>query len=392
MRGNRTLIIVAVLLLLVALAGAFIWFRGGIDGLMGGADEEVEGTTPTPEVTQIEIVIAAQNIGAGQPIEVAESAVVLQPWPEDALPMDYYDDLEQIDGKYARVDIPRGMPVLPSMLGEPGGKLSVNGSSAALFGDAGRRAYSILFDAQGSVAWAVEPGDHVDILASLNLVPVDEEFQTQLPNQFVPLDQVGGVQSEEGQTTGGLPPGQPGTYGRFESLPGGEDAFIVPNQAGLEKGFFSEYLIVQMTVQDAIVWNVGIWGDDQDEQEAGGVAVQAPAEDEEGGGVLGASEQPAQQPVAPATLETPGNDYITLLVTPQDALVLKYLSEMGANLDLALRSVGDEAPIITEPVWLRYVLDKYQVPGTSPELPIRMEQKDLLPTPTTQAPPTPVEE
>jgi len=108
--------------------------------------------------------------------------------------------------------------------------------------------------------------------------------------------------------------------------------------------------------------------------------------------VLGQGQQTPQRPVPPATEQPPENEYVTLLVTPQDALILKYLAEMGADLDLALRSTGDEAPVITEPVWLRYVLDRYQLPETPPALPVRLEKGELLPTPTPPAPPTPVEE
>lgn len=383
MRGNRTLIIIALILLLVALAGGYLWFSGGLDGLLGEGEQAVEAPTPTPEVARVEIVVAVQNIGAGTQIRVEDNAVVKQPWPEDALPIDqgYFDKVEDVEGKYARIDIPRGMPILPSMLGEPGGKLSVSGSSAALFGDERRRAYSILLNAQGSVAWAIQPGDHVDILASFSLIPVDEEFQTRLPNEFTPLEPVGGVAGEEGQVQGGLQPGQRYLYGRFEPLPGGEDAFIVPSE-----GQLPTYLIVQMTVQDAIVWNVGLW---EQQEETASTGAQAPQEE---GGILGEGQEPQQPPASPQTQQARENDYVTLLVTPQDALVLKYLYEMGADLDLALRSVGDDAPVITEPIWLRYVLDKYQIPNSPPELPIKMEQQEQIATPTVQAPPTPVEE
>lgn len=379
MRGNRTLIIIAVILLIVALLGGYLWFAGGLAGLLGEEEPAAEGPTPTPEVSRVEVVVAAQNIGAGTKILVGEDAVVKQPWPEDALPMAYIEDLEQVDGKFARTDIPRGMPVLPSMLGEPGGKLSTSGSSAALFGDDGRRAYAIPFDTQGGVAWAIQPGDHVDVLASLNFMPVDEEFQTGLPNEFTPLEPVGGVRGEEGEIEGGLQPGQRYPYGRFESLPGGENIFIVPSA-----GAMPDYLVVQMTVQDAIVWNVGIW-EEEDEEEA------AAAPEEQGeGGTLVQQGQP-QPPTAPTQEETPSNDYVTLLVTPQDALVLKYLYEMGADLDLALRSAGNDAPVITEAIWLQYVLDKYQIPSSSPELPIKLEPQERIATPTPQAP-APAEE
>ncbi|HRT31275.1 MAG TPA: SAF domain-containing protein, partial [Anaerolineae bacterium] len=96
----------------------------------------------------VDIVVAAQNIPRGERVSVENLAVVLQPWPKDALPLEYFSALEQVDQKFARMDIPRGMPVMPGMLGEPGGMLSVEGSAAALF-ESGRVAYTIPMDTQG---------------------------------------------------------------------------------------------------------------------------------------------------------------------------------------------------------------------------------------------------
>ena len=98
----------------------------------------------------------------------------------------------------------------------------------------------------------------------------------------------------------------------------------------------------------------------------------------------------ATPPPPPAIIEPIRIDLITLLVTRQDAVVLKYLLEMGADLDLVLRPAGDTATAITEPVWLRYVLDKYQIPDTMPDLPIAptpvREMLELTPlaTPTVE--------
>ncbi len=40
---------------------------------------------------------------------------------------------------------------------------------------------------------------------------------------------------------------------------------------------------------------------------------------------------------------------------------------MGADLDLVLRSAGFTGTVIqTQPVWFRYILDKYQLPDTMP--------------------------
>ena len=91
-------------------------------------------------------------------------------------------------------------------------------------------------------------------------------------------------------------------------------------------------------------------------------------------------------------VSTYGNiEPVTLLVTREDVLVLKYLLEMGADLDLVLRPAGYTDTVIqTQPVWLRYIIDRYQLPDTMPDLPVApKEVREPLELPTL-APPTPV--
>lgn len=356
MRGNRTLILLAVFLLIVALIGGFLWMR------FQGPLKPPEAT-PTEEVAiEVEIVVAAQNISRGTQIIPGDNAVLLQPWPEDALPLDsqYFTDVTQVEGKFARMDIPRGMPVVPSMLGEPGGMLSVSGSSAALF-ESGRVAYAVPMDTMGAVAWAPQPGDHVDVLAAIKLMKVDEEFQSPMPNLFQSLP----VGAEEVPLAG--------TFGRFESLPNGQEALIFPSALPIPN------LVVQLTVQDAIVWHIGTW----EESQAASVEGTA-APEETGQPTLGQTTTEAP-PVPVAQVTGDVVKPVTLLVTHQDALVLKYLLEMGADMDIVLRPAGDTAPAITETVWLRYILDRYQLPDTTDlqvaPTPVR-EILELTPEPT----------
>ncbi|MGC9356366.1 MAG: Flp pilus assembly protein CpaB [Anaerolineae bacterium] len=351
MRGNRTVLIILAVVLLVAVVGGFFLWQ-----TMGGDDDQDVELTETVEIPQTEIVVAAQNVGRGTQLLEEDGAMRLQPWPQDALPMEYFDDLEQVEGKYARTDIPLGMPILPSMLAEKGGRITYDGSVAALFGDEGKRAYVLPMDTQGAVAWALEPGDHVDVLATITLVAVDEEFQTPLPNLFMslPTGGEGGASIE-------------GTYGRFETLPTGELGLIYPNPY---PNSAASNLLVQLTVQDAVVWHIGVWQEaDQQPQQVTGAATAAPEEGD--GGLLGAGGTTQQQATPIATPVTRSEiEPVTLLVTPQDALVLKYLQDMGADLDLVLRAAGDTTTVLTEPIMLRYILDRYQLPNQPPELPV----------------------
>ncbi len=52
-----------------------------------------------------------------------------------------------------------------------------------------------------------------------------------------------------------------------------------------------------------------------------------------------------------------------LALDSQDALVLKYLRDAGAIMDLALRNVADDTEHPTQPVDLPYMIDKYQLPA-----------------------------
>ncbi len=372
MRGNKTLVFIALFLILVVVGGYFWWQS------RGPVEEAVESTPTEEPILTVEIVVAAQRIDRGKLILAEDNAVIMLEWPEDMLPLVYFDSLEQVDGKFARMEIPRGAPVVPDMLGQPGGMLAVSGSSAALF-ETGRVGYAIPMDTQGAVGWAPLPGDHVDVLAAIKLIPVDTEFQSPLPNLFQSLPRPEEVQSETGVEA------IQGIYGRFENLPNGQAAVIYPADAGILPN-----LVVQMTVQDAIVWHIGAW-QEENEEETQVTGVTSEVTEEEDGSVMGEALGAQATPPPPLAIVEPIRiDLITLLVTRQDAVVLKYLLEMGADLDLVLRPAGDTAPAITEPVWLRYVLDKYQIPDTMPDLPIAptpvREMLELTPlaTPTVE--------
>jgi hypothetical protein len=60
--------------------------------------------------------------------------------------------------------------------------------------------------------------------------------------------------------------------------------------------------------------------------------------------------------------ETGSPQALLLTVDPQDALVLKYMKDVGANVDLVLRAPESEGEFDVEPVDLDYVLNGYIVP------------------------------
>lgn len=297
--------------------------------------------TPPPYVG---IVVSAQDpIPSGWYFRSGDGATTVKQWPVEELPSaGYFSSLEQLDNLYAAEDIPMGRPILKSMLSE---------KPIAAFPE-GRVGYGVPMDAQGGLGWHIKEGDHVDVLAAIKLVNTDPEFQSRMPNYFQTIPEPTG----EGETTMSLS----GVYGRFEKLPNGTPAMILPNGDPIAQ------IVVQMTVQDAIVWRIGAQYTDL--TVAAAATVAAPASTSEAGVLVPSESAPAA--VSSVPVSRGDIELVTLLVTPQDALILKYLYEIGADLDLVLRAPNDTDYWITGAVWSRYILDRYQLPQIPSDLPV----------------------
>jgi Flp pilus assembly protein CpaB len=350
MRGRRTLIIIIVVLINVAFLG-YLWLSRSKTPPEPGS--LVEETTTPPHY--VGIVVSAQDpIPRGWRFRSGDGATTIKQWPVEELPPSgYFSSQAQLENMYVIEDIPMGVPILSSMLSE---------AAVAAFPE-GRIGYGIPMDVQGGIGWHIKEGDHVDVLAAVKLVNVDSEFQTQSPNMFQTLPEPTSENSA-GMSISGV-------YGRFETLPNGMAAMILPN------GDPFAQVAVQMTVQDAIVWRIGAQFTEPVEEVVTAAATPEPTA---AGGILSPPQQ--TQPAAVETsLGTQRGDVelVTLLVTPQDALILKYLYEIGADLDLALRAPNDGTYLITGVVWSRYILDRYQIPQTPSDLPVALtDLRELL--------------
>ncbi len=53
---------------------------------------------------------------------------------------------------------------------------------------------------------------------------------------------------------------------------------------------------------------------------------------------------------------------LLLTITPQDALMLKYVKDAGGIVDIVLRAPGMDKPYEVEPVDVDYMINKYQIP------------------------------
>lgn len=335
MRGGKVFIILGVVLFLGALAVGGVWFLSSRQGEPSGqvAGEGTPSATQMPS-DMIEIVVAVQNIPRGMRITSDSSAVVLQSWPLDSAPEGRITDLEAVYGRITRVEVVRGMPMVEDMLTEEAGALTATGSDAALQIPAGRVAYALPVAHYSSLAWALQPGDHVDVMLSMLMTDLDEELQAPLPlmaNCLSPSE-------EEGCS--------PGVWGRMEVLPNGWIVNLTPRDGATQW----PRLVTQLTVQDAIVLQVGEW------PEPGQAAREEAAVEDETAEGEGEGEQQAPRQPSPDRVEP-----LTLAVTRQDAMVLDFAWAAGARINLVLRRAGDAETTTTDAVTLQYLMERFAI-------------------------------
>lgn len=358
-RGRRTGIILIILILLVVLVavGALLILQGLGGGVVGGAPAgEQPAVLPSPTApSTINLIVAARDIPRGARLTIQD--VTVMPWPvmaEAPVPFGALivsdqpggPGLEQVEGRIARQDILSGDLVRDFMLtpgAEPTGLLDI-GSDAALQISSGMVAVSIPLDRFSAIGYAIRPGDHVDIMASLRFIDVDDEFQTPLPNQ--------GILVTDGAelTALGL---QGFTYplGREEGGVFGTTLLVVPDIANSRP---LSRQTTQIILDNIRVLRVGDWPVADIYMPIVVTAVPTAVPTPQG--------TPQPQPAPAQVTPTPGvplPDIITLEMTPQDALVLKYVSEVGGLITLALRSALDDEinDRVTDPVTLGYIIN-----------------------------------
>lgn len=363
MRKGRIFFMLALILLLGLVAVGVVWYKFS----QPPSAEQTSEVQPTPVIDLVKVVVVTQKVPRGSVLN--EEVISLIDIPREVFIDGYYTDFESVVGRQARIDIEPNMLLTRNMVVESSDQLSSTGSLAALSIPRGMVAVSIPINRLSSVSYAPQPGDHVNVIASLLLVDLDPDFQTILPNQNAAVLGAGpgvvtGSPGEGGEGSAAtnadlekvtaqlLAAGQASVVGRTEIDPLLEQTFyIVPSEAQRPR------LVSQTLLQDAIVLGVGEFplAEGQKQQpdtsspETDQPVEGAPPEDVTNGG-----EGSTVAPKLP--------DLITLIVTPQDAVTLNYLIYSGAQLTLALRSAGDDSRVQTEAATLDFLLKQYNVP------------------------------
>ncbi len=347
-RSGTIFILLALILVLVMAVGAYM-FR---DQLLPKPPEPVAVTQPTPSQPMVNIVVLSQPVARGTTI--TEDVLETVPYPQDQMMQGlFFTDKKDIAGKRASYDLPQGMPLTPGQLTD-----MAQGSYAAFRIPRGMVAISIPTSQLSSVSYALQPGDHVNIIASLLIVDIDANFQSRLPNLTAQVVAPGpGAEGAGASITMGISP-QAGQQGRAELDPTINQAiYLEPSEQQRPR------LVSQAVIQDAIV----LWmGDFPNDGKIVDQAVQPTPTP---------TPNPDQQQQAPVAADSGRPQVVSLIVSPQDAVTLNYLVLSKSQITLALRGSGDTDKVNTEPVTLQFLMDQYNIPspaklpyGTEPRL------------------------
>lgn len=370
---GRTRILILIILIIVIGAAAAILMLGGDDNndapsqavFQPGEDNGDAPPPPpqepvfTPQPTQelVDIIVSVQNISRGSLIP--PDAVRFQPWPLEAVPFNVVTDLDEVVGKRARTDIYVEQPVLTSYVVDDLASLADVGSDASAIIPSGLVGIAMPIDRYTSVAYAIQPGDRVDIIISMLFIEIDEAFQSAEPNRINLVNTnigEGGVSLTTGAEVDGrfetirvpLSALDPNTL-TTRSVPIDWPVLVRPAEEPRPR------LVTQRTVQDSLVLYVGEWPSDG--RLFGPVASPTPVEE---------APQPAQQQQAgaaapPPTPVPPRPDIVTLAVTPQEAVILNWIMEAGIPFVFTLRAASDTSRVPTDPVTLDYIMNDYNI-------------------------------
>jgi len=274
----------------------------------------LQTSTAPGEVDQVQredVVVAIQPIAEN---ELVEGRIEVRPMPVESIPTNAIRTLDGTTGMIAAGPIPQGTVLQPDLLMTP--QEFVAESQLGQLVEPGFVAIAMPIDELSSVSYGIQPDMHVDVLMTFVFVDIDPDLQVIEPV---------------------CPPLCPGAEGQIEGAVGEQ----LPRR------------VAQLTLQDVRVIGVGRWEKPQ-------TPAEIAAEQQQ--------QQQQQQQQADAPVEPVLPEYITVMVTRQDALVLKLAREIGARIDLAVRAQDDIELVQTQQVTLDYLMARFgmSVPSRQP--------------------------
>jgi pilus assembly protein CpaB len=368
MRRGRIFIYLA-LIIIVAVVAGWLFLRSR----QKATSQQSVGTQATLVERYVQIISAGQNIAPGTLI--TEAMLSSYPLPEDMLVEGQFKDKSLVVNMYAKIAIPQGFSITASAISATPGNVNLLGSSWASYISQGLTAVSIPITRLSSAAFGIRDGDYVDVIVTMLLVDVDPANQSALPNYTAGVTSLGAGQEIllTAQITSG---GESSRVGRAEldttlNLP----LYLVPSEAQRPR------LVTQMIMQNIQVLHVGTFPDPGEEYASDQTAASTSA-------APTATPQPANQQQTVSVIRP---DIITVMVTPQDAVMLTYLIYSGAGINLTLRNPDDQK-LSSQPdaATLEYLLTQYNIPVPA-KLPYAVQPRlDILQQPTLRYDPTPM--
>lgn len=374
MRLGRMLILIALLLILI-LGAIFV-----ATNLLGGGRF---GSDTTEEEQPMQSVIAlSRSVKAGERIttdKVRDLEIPLVGFDESMFTIK-----SQVTDLYARSNLSAGTVLENDMLiDDPSNLINEMHSEHASLIAPGMVAVAVPINRFSSLAYGIATGDHVNIIATMAFIDLDNQFQTALPNYTGAVlapgqNMVVTLNKEHGtiglvDETGVLSDAETDVLtGEFWNNLVAQSAsgeFVSPQGRGeldssLNQPFYlvpGEPLQRPRVVSQTVMFNKLVLhvGDFSILDEQGNEVEPVTAEDVD---AEAQAESEANQDGQENEIKPNVPDIVTLIVSPQEAVTLNYLIYTGAQLTLALRSPMDEATSPTDAVSIQYLLDTYRIP------------------------------
>jgi pilus assembly protein CpaB len=341
-RTSRIFILLGLIIILILLL-VVVFMKDRIPGLLPGNKPVVTTlATATPPADVVDIVITSQAVSRGA--EFTEAVLTTMKYPKNSfVEGTFFGKIKDVVGKKAKFDFPAQMIITSSMLVD-----TLGGSFTAFSIPKGLVAISIpMQDRVTAVSFGLEPGDHINVIATLLFIDLDQDFQSQLPNKtgVVTAPNPGGTAVDLVTPPELSAKIENSTQGKAVLDPTlNQPVYLQPSEPQRPR------MVSQTLLQDVIVLRVGNFNENYVTSAPSGQATPTPTPTSAPGAIPTASVEPKNP------------DIITLLVSPQDAVTLNYLVYAGAKLTLVLRGAGDDQRVQTDAVTLQYLMDTYVIP------------------------------
>ncbi len=135
------------------------WIAGGIALALGVTALSARWLMHAARGTAVPVAVAAATLPQGTRLTSAN--VTLQAWPDHLLPPGFAADASRLEGRYVRMTLPQGTPILESALAPEG----TRGGLSAIIAR-GRRAMTVRVNEVVGVAGFALPGNYVDVVVN----------------------------------------------------------------------------------------------------------------------------------------------------------------------------------------------------------------------------------